>query len=270
MHSFPGCTALTSTRRVDDTVTHSHLPRLAAECPFINLAKIAPRYSRKIPCNHISPPARPFRGPISPFTNSYPMRLMSCSILSFGSGFVIKSAGFTLVPTFFATNLPDLDASCIHRFCMSTCFALPNLLRLTKHIIAEASRCRFSPHNMPRSFATLRIPSPSDAVLTAAYSSLSAEDSDTTCCFLVHTLRQCPLLMMTPPETDLRVALSPPQSASEHASSSPTLLPAEPALCSRSGEVSSDHLDTFRVTHCGVGHRTAYPHCCELEVWAVL
>ena len=40
-------------------------------------------------------------------------------------------------------------------------------------------------------------PSPSDAVLTAAYSSLSAEDSDTTCCFLVHTLRQCPPLMMT-------------------------------------------------------------------------
>ena len=48
MHSFSGCTALTSTWRVDDTVTHSHLPRLAAECPFINLAMISPRYSRKI------------------------------------------------------------------------------------------------------------------------------------------------------------------------------------------------------------------------------
>ena len=92
MHSFPGCTALTSTRRIDDTVTHSHLPRLAAECPFINLAKIAPRYSRKISyCNRISPPARPFRAPVSPFT-----RLVSCSILGFGSGFVIKSAGLNL------------------------------------------------------------------------------------------------------------------------------------------------------------------------------
>ena len=125
------------------------------------------------------------------------------------------------MPTFFVTNLPDLDASCIHRFCMSTCFALPSPLRLTKPIVAEASKCRLSPHNIPRSFATLWTPSPADAVLTAAYSSLSAEDSDTTCCFLVHTLRQCPPLMMTPPATDLRVALSPPQSASEYASSSP-------------------------------------------------
>ena len=40
-------------------------------------------------------------------TNSYPMRLMSCSILTFGIGFVIKSAGFTLVSTFFVANRPD-------------------------------------------------------------------------------------------------------------------------------------------------------------------
>ena len=45
-------------------------------------------------------------------------------------------------------------------------------------------------------------------------------DSDTTCCFWVHTLRQCPPLMITPADTHRRVALSPPQSASEYASSS--------------------------------------------------
>ena len=93
-----------------------------------------------------------------------------------GSGFVIKSAGFMLVPTVFVMNRPDLEASCIHRCCMSTCFALPSPLRLTKHIVAEASRCRFSPHDIPKSFATLWILSPSDAAFTAAYSSLSAED----------------------------------------------------------------------------------------------
>ena len=37
-------------------------------------------------------------------------------------------------------------------------------------------------HTRPRSFATLRIPRPSDTVLTTAYSSLSAVESDTTCC----------------------------------------------------------------------------------------
>ena len=55
--------------------------------------------------------------------HSKPIIFISCSIFGLGIGFVIKSAGFTLVPTFFVTNLFDLDASCIHRFCMSTCFA---------------------------------------------------------------------------------------------------------------------------------------------------
>ena len=73
----------------------------------------------------------------------------------------------------------------------------------------------------PKSFATLWIASPSDAVLAAAYSSFSAVYSDTTCCFLVHTFKQCPLLMSTPADTDRRVDLSPLQWASEHASSSP-------------------------------------------------
>ena len=48
--------------------------------------------------------------------------------------------------------------ACIHKFCMSTCFALPSPPRLTKHIVAKASRCRFSPHAILKSSATLWIP----------------------------------------------------------------------------------------------------------------
>ena len=145
-------TLMTVKNFTGDTVTHSHLPRLAVECPFINLAKIARRYSRKISyCNRISPPARPFRAPVSPFTNWYPMRLMSCSILGLGSGFVIKSVGFTLVPTFFVTNLPDLDTSCIHEIRMtSTC--LFRVVKDRKKVLGHArhvhtclvSKSRFS------------------------------------------------------------------------------------------------------------------------------
>ena len=78
------------------------------------------------------------------------------------------------------------------------------------------------PHTIPKSFATLWIPMPSDAVLATAYSSLSAVDSDTTSCFLVQNLQTISTsLMITPAGTDRRVDLSPPQSASEYASSSP-------------------------------------------------
>ena len=65
-----------------------------------------------------------------------------------------RSVAFTFAPTFFVTNLLDLESSRIHRFCVSTCFALRNPLLLTKHIVAVASRCRFNPHTMPKSFAT--------------------------------------------------------------------------------------------------------------------
>ena len=110
------------------------------------------------------------------------MIFISWSIFGPDSGFAIKTAGFKFVPTFFVTNLPDLDASCIHRV----------------------------------------LSSPSDAALTAAFSSLSAVDRDTTWCFFVHTFRQCPPLMIAPADTDRRVALSPPfQSASEYASTLP-------------------------------------------------
>ena len=74
---------------------------------------------------------------------------MSCSILAFDTSFVIMSARFTLVSTFFVVNRPDLEASCIQSFCMSTCFALPSPLRLIRHIPAEASKCRFSLQMFP-------------------------------------------------------------------------------------------------------------------------
>ena len=60
------------------------------------------------------------------------------------------------MPTFFVTNLPDLDASCIHRFCMSTCFALPSPLRLTqstsllRHPGVDSAHT-ISPSPLPRS-----------------------------------------------------------------------------------------------------------------------
>ena len=149
---------------------------------------------RQHPCVIV---AWPFDALGMALTNSYPMRLMGCSVLAFGIGFVIRSAGFTLVSTFVA-NQPDLEASCIQRFCMSTCFALPSPLRLTRHTVAEASKCRISLHDIHTSFATLWILSPSEAVLTAAYSSLSADENATTCCLLVHTLREWVHLKMTP------------------------------------------------------------------------
>ena len=62
------------------------------------------------------------------------------------------------VPTFFVTNLSDLDASYIHLCCTFTCFALPNPLLLTRHLVADASKCRFSLHTLPRSFAELVLP----------------------------------------------------------------------------------------------------------------
>ena len=55
----------------------------------------------------------------------------------------------------------------------------------------------------------------------AAYCSLSAVDNDTSCCFLVHTLKQCSPLVITPANSVRRVVLSPHQSASEYASNPP-------------------------------------------------
>ena len=95
--------------------------------------------------------AWPFDVLVVTLTNSYPMRLMSCSILALGICFVHKSAGFTLVSTFFVANQPDLEAFRNQRFCASACFALPSPLRLTKSIVAETSKCRFSLQDIPRS-----------------------------------------------------------------------------------------------------------------------
>ena len=40
------------------------------------------------------------------------LNFINCSIFGLDNGFVIKSAGFTFVPTFFVTTFPDLEASC--------------------------------------------------------------------------------------------------------------------------------------------------------------
>ena len=63
-----------------------------------------------------------------------------------------------------------------------------------------ASRCRFTPQTMSKSFVALWIPNRSNGVLSATYSSLSTVDSDLFCCFLTHTFKQCPSvsLQLTP------------------------------------------------------------------------
>ena len=107
---------------------------------------------------------------------------MSCSIVDLGNGFVIKSAGFTLRDEPAWLGCP-LNPQVFH-------IDVLRIAQVTKHIVASPSTSRFRPHTLPRSSATLWTSKPSHAVLTVAYSSLSAVDSDTTCCFLVHTLRQ--------------------------------------------------------------------------------
>ena len=107
-------------------------------------------------------------------TNRKPISFLICSMFGPGKGFVIRSAGFKLVPCFFVTKFPDFEASCIHKICIPTCFAFPSPPQFTQHVIAAASRCRFNPHTIPKSFAPLWISRPSDAVLTAASSSLFA------------------------------------------------------------------------------------------------
>ena len=82
------------------------------------------------------PVDRPSSESASISENSEHMMLMSCSIFGCGNGFVIKAAGFTLEPTFFVTNWPDWDPSCIHRFCMLTCFRFAQ-----SSAVDQAHRC---------------------------------------------------------------------------------------------------------------------------------
>ena len=73
----------------------------------------------------VKPPTSLVHGGSSRFwccpIHSQPTIVISCSMFGLGIGFVIKSSGFTLVPTFFVTNLfltwmPPVPTS----FCMST------------------------------------------------------------------------------------------------------------------------------------------------------
>ena len=135
-------------------------------------------------------------------------------------------------------------------FALSTCFALPQ-----SPAIDQAHRCRgiqvqIQSADILRFLATLWIPSPSVAVLTAAH---------------LHTLRQWLPLMMTPAETDRRVALSPPQSASSR--------PPKSLLCSQRNQHFALGLPTrylpILLTHSisasTVLPSTTFPHRCELR-----
>ena len=81
-------------------------------------------------------------------------------MLSPGTGLFIESAGCTCVPTFLLTNFSDLDASCYPQVLHAHVLRLAQSRVVdTRHIVADASRCRFSLHTIPKSFAKLRIPS---------------------------------------------------------------------------------------------------------------
>ena len=178
------------------------------------------------------------------------------------------------MPTFFVTNLPDLDASCIHkilhvdvlRFAQSSAVEQTHSLLRRPDVEVQPAR------HISTSFAKLWTPRPSGAALTAAYSSLSAEDNDTTCRFLVHVLRQYPPLMMTPENTDRRVALS--LTPSQRLGTSP----ASPLCCQRNQLLALCFparfrpilLDTVHVPQCWLGHCAAHLHRSELEIWSVL
>ena len=78
-------------------------------------------------------------------TNSQHIIFNNCSIFGPGNG-----VSYPL-----SSSRTCHGASYIHQFCMSTCFALPNPLRLTRHIATVESRCRFNPHTVSKSFSTL-------------------------------------------------------------------------------------------------------------------
>ena len=168
------------------------------------------------------------------------------------------------------TNRPALEASCIHRLCISTCFALPRPLRLTRHIVADASRCRFNPHDIPMSFVMLWIPNPSDAALDSGVQLTISRGQRHDLLFLGPHLeavsashddpsRHGPPGSLVASPVSVRICL---QLA--------TLLPTEPAPRSRPpDEVSSDPLDVH-VAHGRPRHRTTHLHRSILEIWSIL
>ena len=135
-----------SSIRRDFSVTHFHLPVVRVTFDAVTNGKDS---MIKLPfarcCGHTSLHSATWLAPSTAQRIDNPP--VSCSsMLGLGKGFVIKSAGFTCEPPFFMTNFSDLDASCTHKCCTFTCFALPKPRRLTKHIVADASSCSFSLH----------------------------------------------------------------------------------------------------------------------------
>ena len=166
--------------------------------------------------------------------------------------------------TFLVMNSSDLNASCIHKRCTFTCFALPNPLQLTMHIVADASKCRLSWHTIPRSSCQALNPQSFRCGLDSRKKFTLGSGQLHHLLLLGPHLHAVSPLMITPADTDRRVVLSPRQSASEHASNS-LLLPAEQAYCSwLPNEVSPNPLYSLHVKD-----RTCHRTASELEIGSV-
>ena len=135
--------------------------------------------------------------------------LISLNNTVFCPGFVIKSPGFTFVPTLIVTNLFGLEAPRVHKFCMSTRFALPSPQGLAKHVVAVASRCRFNAHATPK---VLRHALNSQIPLARCSLWRTVRFHQWTKIQPAASWRKDPSLLITPADTDRRVTWSPPQS----------------------------------------------------------
>ena len=90
-----------------------------------------------MPCRTFRNSCNSFSSPLDLFHHepvAHRLRQLLDSGSSVGASSSSQQSSLDL-PTFVVTKFPDLDASCVHRFCMSTCFALPSPLRLSKHSV---------------------------------------------------------------------------------------------------------------------------------------
>ena len=147
------CVTTTSTVRLSTKLASTHLAKFTPSLDVNPSRCHLPRIRlpvKAFPARHCQ------KSPISPrhlgrrnTLVNVPLTLHTDAQLPWYENSLVTSV--PLVSTFFVANGPDLEASCIQRFCMSTSFALPSPLRLTRHIVAEAySVCRIFPSPSPR------------------------------------------------------------------------------------------------------------------------
>ena len=129
-----------------------------------------------------------FNGSVHSGWYSTPTSLHNSSMRLNGRGFVSRSARFRSVGIFTTSSRPSSLAACSQRRLVCTCFANPS--PWWSHAIV--TRVLF-----PKSLSPLWRPRASTPVDTAAYSSLSHDDSDTAFCLLDQNLKSPPLWTST-------------------------------------------------------------------------